>query len=162
MRVSRSHGKVGMSRVWTASEDCMKRYRTGQDGHGWRFISLPFRCMHVHCRFPLQPQHRRLRSFLADLLGGAALWAVSGDAGKRVLSPPQAFSGRLCRLDVGWVSVGDVISVCHATRGVSWRRCVLTCNRKCKSRPCPRSTRFSIHIHMYMFMLVSNVQSCWV
>jgi hypothetical protein len=40
----------------------------------------------VHDRFPLQPQHWRLRSFLADLLGGAALWAVSADAGKRVVS----------------------------------------------------------------------------
>jgi hypothetical protein len=59
----------------------------------------------VHDRFPLQPQHWRLRSFLADLLGGAALWAVSAaDAGKRVvcLSTEEAFSGRLCRLDLGF------------------------------------------------------------
>jgi hypothetical protein len=31
----------------------------------------------------------RLRSFLNDLLGGAALWAASADAGKRALLPPQ-------------------------------------------------------------------------
>jgi hypothetical protein len=83
----------------------MKRYQTGQDRHEGASSAFLFGVYIVHDRFALQPQHWRLRSFLADLLGGAALWAVSAaDAGKRVvsLSTEEAFSGRLCRLDLGF------------------------------------------------------------
>lgn len=40
-------------------------------------------------------------AFLADLPGGAALWAVSADTGKTSSLSTEAFSGRSCRLDLG-------------------------------------------------------------
>ena len=60
-----------------------------------RLISLPLRCIQSPRSISPPTTALKLRSFLTDLLGGAAFWAVSADAGKRVPSPQRHFPAGL-------------------------------------------------------------------
>jgi hypothetical protein len=93
------HGKVGIitrvckhvhTCIVCSVSNCMWPARTSIEQ--LHQPSFPFGVQYTCSRSISPPTTAlRLRSFLADLLGGAALWAVSADTGKRVLSPQRRF-----------------------------------------------------------------------
>ena len=101
-------------------------YRTGQYWQwGFRFVSLPRRCIHVHDRFPLQPQHwNSARSWLTCLVA-----RHSGPCRRRMrvneFSLHRGISRPVCRLVLEFcIMIGDAMSGCHVDRR---RLAVLAC-----------------------------------
>jgi len=79
--------------------------RTSTEAASWAFL---FGVQYT-CPRSISPPTTALRfhSFLADLLGGAALWAVSADTGKRVLSPQRHFpaGSAVCDLEIALLAM---------------------------------------------------------